>query len=263
MLDAHVHTRFSADSEADPTLYVEEALRKGITHLTFTDHTDLHYPHDLHFEFNIHDYQIMFDALQKKYGHRLHLYKGIELGLQKNCILDSEILIESFNPDFVICSLHTVDGEDLYYGNYFKKHSPEEALRHYFTTLRDIVDRFSNFNVLGHLDLPKRYAPELYHVPVNRYMTIIDEIFDILFSREQGIEINASGLRSPLKKPFPDYEIIAHYIKRGGKILTFGSDSHQEDTLGQGYDLIKAFLESQNIHHLYAFKDMKPLTVKI
>lgn len=258
MIDSHVHTRYSADSEADPTLYVSEALRKKIKHLTFTDHMDLLYPHDTLFEFDTTAFDAAFVELESKFHSQIHLYRGVEMGLQKKCILDAELFIESFKPDFVLCSLHTVEGEDLYYGNLFKRYSPEEAMIKYLVTLRDIIDRFKNFDVVGHLDLPKRYCPEIYHVPANRYMPLIDDIFEILRSRQQGIEINTSGLRGSQKHTMPEFEILGHYIKRGGKILTFGSDSHQEDTLGFGYDLVKAFLESNGIKSLYVYRDRNP-----
>lgn len=263
MIDAHVHTHFSADSEANPELYILEALKKGIRHLTFTDHMDLLYPHDTNFEFDTGAFDALFEVLHQKYQSQIHLYRGVELGLQKKCILDAQLFVESFKPDFVLCSLHTVEDEDLYYGNFFKRHAPEEAMKRYLLTLRDIVDRFKDFNVLGHLDLPKRYCPEIYQVPANRYMGILDDIFDILFSRQQGIEINTSGLRGPHKRPFPDYEILGHYLNRGGKILTFGSDSHQEDTLGSGYDLVKAFLKSHNVKSLFVYKQMEGFEVPL
>jgi len=263
MIDAHVHTHFSADSEANPHLYVAEALKKGIKHLTFTDHMDLIYPHDTQFEFDTAGFDAMYHDLVARYASQIHLYRGVELGLQKKCIVDAELFLETFQPDFVLCSLHTVEDEDLYYGNLFKRHTPEEAMKRYLITLRDIVDRFSNFDVIGHLDLPKRYCPDIYQIPANRFMPIIDEIFEILISRDKGIEINTSGLRGPHKMPFPDYEIIGHYLKRGGRILTFGSDSHQEDTLCFGYDLIKAFLQSHGVKSLFVFKDRKPFEVSI
>lgn len=263
MIDAHVHTHFSADSEADPARYIEEAQRKGIKHLTFTDHMDLLYPHDTNFEFDTRAFDHMFYALQAEHQHHIHLYRGVEMGLQKKCIKDAELFLETYNPDFVLCSLHTVEDEDLYYGNFFKRHTPEAAMKLYLTTFRDIIDRFKDFNVLGHLDLPKRYCPEIYAVPENAYMSIVDDIFDILFARGQGIEINTSGLRGPHKMPFPDYEILSHYIQRGGRILTFGSDSHREDTLGYGYDLVSTFLQSKGIHNLHVFKDRKAFEVPL
>jgi histidinol-phosphatase (PHP family) len=263
MLDAHLHTHFSTDSEEDPKAYISEALKKGIQFLTFTDHVDLLYPHEPKFEFDIGAYNKMFSELNDNYGHQLHLYKGVELGLMKTSIIDSELFVENLKPDFVLCSLHTVDGEDLYYGNYFKRYTALESLRHYFTTLRDIIDRFKDFNVIGHLDLPKRYNPDLYKIPENQYMDLLDDIFDILRSRDQGIEINSSGLRAAHKRPYPDFEIISHYIHRGGKIITFGSDSHSADTLGEGFDLVKSFLLSKNIDELYVFKNMKHKTVSL
>lgn len=41
MRDMHIHTEFSCDSEAKIENYIQEAKRKGIPTVCFTDHVDL------------------------------------------------------------------------------------------------------------------------------------------------------------------------------------------------------------------------------
>ena len=43
--DLHIHTRFSADSEADMQACCEAAVERGLSHICFTDHLE-HNPHD-------------------------------------------------------------------------------------------------------------------------------------------------------------------------------------------------------------------------
>src|SRR3712207_7964116 len=52
------------------------------------------------------------------------------------------------------------------------------------------------FDVIGHLDLPKRYAPKTHRdYDPARYGERLEPIFDAMIERGVGFEINTSGLR--------------------------------------------------------------------
>ena len=53
-----------------------------------------------------------------------------------------------------------------------------------------------------------------------------------------GIELNASGFSHPPAEPYPGLDTLKMYKSVGGKILTFGSDSHQAD--GVGRNIVRA-----------------------
>lgn len=42
--DTHMHTRYSTDSEAEPSEMAKEAIRRGLEGICITDHLDFDYP---------------------------------------------------------------------------------------------------------------------------------------------------------------------------------------------------------------------------
>ena len=50
IIDLHVHTEFSCDSEAKMEQYIEQACNKNMQVICFTDHVDLN-PNDYGFNF--------------------------------------------------------------------------------------------------------------------------------------------------------------------------------------------------------------------
>ena len=43
-IDYHMHTCFSADSDADPKEHIQQAIKMGLEEICFTDHQDFYYP---------------------------------------------------------------------------------------------------------------------------------------------------------------------------------------------------------------------------
>lgn len=74
--------------------------------------------------------------------------------------------------DFIICSLHVVDGMDPYYPEYFDGKEDLSAYRHYFETLLACVKEFDNFNVCGHLDYIVRYGKTKADLLISAIMQI-------------------------------------------------------------------------------------------
>ena len=50
-IDYHMHTWFSADSEANPREHILKAIEEGLEEICFSDHRDFHY-HNLNVQDN-------------------------------------------------------------------------------------------------------------------------------------------------------------------------------------------------------------------
>ena len=81
--DMHMHTWFSTDSEACPRDMADEAVRKGLKTICFTDHFD---KDDLEWGedgiFDVDAYFVEMQKLQEEYAGKLNIRIGIELGLR-------------------------------------------------------------------------------------------------------------------------------------------------------------------------------------
>ena len=75
------------------------------------------------------------------------------------------------------------------------------------------------FDAIGHLDLPKRYAPKTHRdYDPARYRERLLPIFDAMIERGVGFEINTSGLRQTPKTSMPGPAIVRWYADRGGSL---------------------------------------------
>lgn len=233
-IDYHIHTCFSADSEADPIKHIEQAIKMGLDEICFTDHQDFNYP-KTPFELDVEKYFNTLLPLQKQYEDKICIKIGVEMGLDCNYIDEINQFIERYPFDYVIGSIHVIKNTEFYDpAQYFDGKSKEEAHEEFFRETLKCVETFDCFNCLGHLDYIVRYGPyEDKTVDHKKYQAIIDQIFKTLIQKNKGIEVNTSGYRDLKTCGFPNFEQVARYFELGGRIITVGTDSHTSDRIGE------------------------------
>ena len=224
--DQHVHTSYSPDSDADIKEYLIKAKELGLEYVIFTDHIDMD---AIEIEFQDHiDYKEYFKTMRRlEEEYEIEIKVGVEIGYEKNFKNQIDELLYKYPFDFVIGSIHYGDRKDFYLGDFYKGKSQYNSYMRYFEIMLEMVEHFSNFDVLGHLDYIIRYAPfENKTYEYVQYKEILDEILKTIIEKGKGIELNTSGLRGPLKTILPKEEVIVRYRELGGKIITVGSDAH-------------------------------------
>lgn len=257
MFDYHMHSDFSADCSVSMEEMIQGAIEKKLTKICFTEHIDYEYPDkDFVFEFDLQQYDQAINTYQEKYADRIEIYKGIELGLQPHLLDRYDQLMTAETFDFVICSIHTVDKKGLHSGDLFKNRSLDEAYAKYYEELLFCIQQFKSFNILGHLDLVKRYTTP--NQPENNFHEIISEIFKEIIPDGKGIEINTSGVRYGLPHNMPSKDILKLYKDHGGEIITLGSDAHRVAELAYDFDASLQLLESIGFKYITTFKNQEP-----
>ena len=108
--DCHMHTCFSADSEATVTSMLDAAVEKGLEGVCITDHMDLDFPETPDFpanafQFDLDEYFGQLNRLKEQYKGKLDLRIGVEIGLQKHLGEAYHRLTEAYPFDFVIGSV--------------------------------------------------------------------------------------------------------------------------------------------------------------
>src|SRR5699024_4026441 len=120
----------------------------------------------------------------------IQVKKGVEIGVEPHLLSRYEKLIQEETFDFIICSEHTTNRQDLHGGALFQDRSVKEAYELYYQELLECVTQFDSYSILGHLDLIKRYqTPD----PKVDFTDIITEIFKTIIPKGKGIEVNTSG----------------------------------------------------------------------
>ena len=256
--DCHTHTNLSPDSDAGISDMIAAAKRADLAAYAVTDHIELcrWYPqgyykarprNDEDF-FNYADRferSMQQNLIARQQTGELTFISGIELGEPDADFALAERIYTDKRLDFVIASLHELQGKlDFYFLNYADE-DVDTLLERYFSTLLEIAAH-NCYDVLGHITYPLRYVEGDAGIAVDmsKYCDCIAEIFRTVIRSGKGIELNTSGFRQKYGKPFPDAELLRLYKDLGGKILTLGSDAHRpEDVAGgiaEGAALAKA-----------------------
>lgn len=259
MYDYHLHTSFSGDSDEDMEAIIIRAIKEKGKELCFTDHLDYDYPTiDISFDFNDEAFTEHFNQLKNKYKDQIILRKGIELGLQPHLAKECSAFVKHFKPDFVLCSFHVVEKNDLYVGEFFNDKTPTEAWKKYYKDVYDTLSLFKDYSVVGHLDLPKRYSEGAATDPIEHYKDELIKVLKLIIKDDKGIEVNMSGLR--LGKPsLPGRDIIELYYELGGKYITLGSDAHRKEDIYSHVEEVLEMLSEIGFTSFTTFESLKPI----
>lgn len=260
--DSHLHTNFSTDSKASPESVAEAAIAKGMNSICITDHYDPEYPTG-GFMIDPERYWDTMEKLRENYRGKLEIRIGLEMGLLPD--LHDEILAieESFPFDFVIGSVHVMDGFDPYYRDQFKG-TDEEMYRRYFEVMLEDLDRTEGYQSLGHLDYVVRYGEHLdEEYSFGAMQDLIDPILRKIIDRGIALEVNTGNLIKGMSFPNPHPDVIRRYLELGGDMITIGSDAHRPEDLGYGFPETVSMLKEFGVGQIAEFRGKKPSFVRI
>ena len=269
--DMHMHTWFSTDSEACPRDMADEAVRKGLKTICFTDHFD---KDDLEWGeegiFDVDAYFVEMQKLQEEYAGKLNIRIGIELGLRTYLKDYYEELTKKYPFDFVIGSVHNVpykkdaEGNILYTDpaaeKLFTDRTDKEAYRLMMETTLENVRTSDCFQTLGHLDYVVRYGKSREkEYSYTDYADIIDEILKLLIEKEKGLEVNSAGLKYGLPFAHPHPDVLKRYHELGGEIITIGADAHKPEHIAYDFAKAEEILKSCGFKYYTEFFEQKPV----
>jgi len=256
-IDHHVHTSYSPDAEGEVIDYIKRARMSKQNFIVFTDHADFG-TRDKDFMVHI-DYDRYFKVMKElEEVYAITIKIGVEIGYEKNYKGEIREFLNKYPFDFVIASIHYGDDKDFYLGDFFQGKSQDQAYKRYFEILLEMVENFSDYDVVGHLDYITRYGPyENKYYDYENYREIVDKILKAIIEKGKGIEVNTSGLREATKSPYPKKEVLESYRNMGGRIITLGSDAHGVEDYSAGIEEGISLLESLGFSELSQFKQRK------
>jgi histidinol-phosphatase (PHP family) len=197
--------------------------------------------------------------IQVRYGVELE-WLGTGLGLQWN----RAKLFQAAGVDFVITSVHFAPNGIPYDGS---SADTEELIRQrgglepfwaaYFDEVIEMVDAtWQSTSVVGHLDLPKLYAP------LPACLTDLDgadsetarrlfTLLEMIAERNLALDVNLSGLRKGVGI-YPHPEIIRR-ARALGIPVALGTDTHALSDLGSDYEAGLAAVKDAGYRYYVSF----------
>jgi histidinol-phosphatase (PHP family) len=266
VLDYHVHSEFSVDCDTPMVESCRAAIAAGVTEIAFTDHLD-HEPADPGFGYYRPEaYLDAVAAVREQFAGRLTVLAGVEVDFNERIAPQVERFLNRYGDryDFVIGSVHYTDSGELIFPRYFRGRELDDIFVPYLRQLK-LAAETGWFDTLGHLDLPKRYAPAETHGTYDPmvYRSLLEPIFAALIERGTSFEINTSGMRQAPRTSMPGPAVVRWYAEAGGRLVTTGTDSHLADTIGAGLPATLAMLELCGISSVSAFRGRQRRQVPI
>lgn len=247
MINYHFHDEFSSDGAGSLALHCAAALEAAeddaeiricvTNHAEAMDATGAWHADPEEMIPRFHRSAAAVRAVAERFPE-IELRFGVELEYRKEWLPGYERLLAALPFDFVLGSVHIVDGLNISGGSdvdpFFLARSQDEAYEAYFNEVAELV-AWGGFDVVAHFDLIKRYGHRHYgHYVARRYQGLIEPILGEMARRGIGLEINTSGVFQAPGVPYPEADILEWARHIGVEFLTLGSDSHAPDQFGGG-----------------------------
>ena len=266
LFDSHTHSVNSPDAAHSLMYLAEQAEEKGLIGLAITDHAEC--PNFEEFGYRTRLIQSAVDTAKTKaaFRHRVTLAFGVELGVCHGMYETAEYILSLYPYDFVIGACHfSRQGKSLARTDYtaLSQSEIDKLLADYFEDMLELA-RWGKFDSLAHITYPLRWAMrDGLRLSIDPYREAIDELLRVLVASEKALEVNTSGLRSPLDETLPPRWIVERYKELGGQFITIGSDAHRVDHIGYGVNQVMEMLADIGYEYFAFYSQRKPIMLKI
>lgn len=248
--DFHVHTQFSWDaSHGDMEATCRRALELGLPAIAFTDHADFAPKSQGNVRpLDVQSYLAEVERCRTLFPH-IRILSGVELG-EPHWHPEKANAIRAAGLDRVLASVHGTSWRGgLLEGSELWRLRPEEApefLRAYLQEAVALVESSEAFEVLAHIDFPKRYWP---HALVRFCEEDFEEEYRAvlrgLAARGGVLELNTTRGAEPPERGFcPGPAVLRWWVEEGGRTLSFGADAHQPEMLARGFEVARQLADA-------------------
>ena len=163
--------------------------------------------------------------------------------------------------DYLIGSVHFVDGFLIDGGlEGWTALSPDErddVWRRYFERIV-LAARSGIFDVIGHLDLPKRFG---VRSPEERGAGALAAL-DAIAAAGIAIELNTAGWRHPVDEPYPSPWLLERARARGVP-LVINADAHRPEHVAADFDRAEATARAAGYAEVVRFERRKRTSVSL
>ncbi|MFL2840658.1 MAG: histidinol-phosphatase [Pseudohongiellaceae bacterium] len=186
------------------------------------------------------DYFQLGRALQQKYRNQIELFLAFEIETYAGTKDYVHELINKFQPDYIVGSLHHVNGKGIDYSREDYKQALVEAgsmkqlYCDYFDSQYQMMKEFCPA-VVGHFDLIRAFDPDYLSTLADT--EIIDKVernLDFIVEKKLIMDFNLRGFDQGLEQ-YPSLSILKKALAKGIPLVP-GDDSHGVNSVGRNYD---------------------------
>lgn len=247
MIDGHVHFHKQPYTLETIERMVNVAISKGIDELYLLDHTHKFIEFkflytdlkgltkewfDEHKFFSIKEYLDFINEV-KKHKWPIKLHFGLEVCYSKNQEKELKECLKHYHFDFLIGSIHFVNGVAIAIKKEFQEeYGVDQLYIDYFKALDDCINS-KLFTFIAHPDLIKKYNlyPSFSLIPYYEHLALT------LKRNNQEVENNTGLLRFGINQPGMAKELI-DILKINNIKFHKSSDAHVAEDIGRSFESI-------------------------
>ncbi|MDW8033431.1 MAG: histidinol-phosphatase [Nitrososphaerota archaeon] len=265
-INYHIHTVFS-DGASNLRDYCEVAIKKGFEEIAFTDHltvfpdgsTD---PHSLN-ALRIEEYVREVKSVSVEYRDLLKIRLGVEVDYIPGIEEIIEKILENYDFDLVIGSVHFVDGvciDSSKHKMLVEKIVREDGFDFLYSKYLSLVSMAVEtgfFNIIGHMDLVR-----IWGFNPNDGLRDEQKVLGLAKEKRTCLEVSSRGLRQPINSVYPSPRILKRAYELGIPI-TIGTDAHSIEEIDYAYDVLVRYIKAIGYSHVIVFEKRIPSEKKI
>ncbi len=258
LTDMHTHT-YPSSHDGKNTLkeMLAAAQAKGIAFFGVSNHFDYDYDLSKVDEgerkglINGDEEEYFHDArhLQEDYAGVMNVLVGAEFGYASDPSVGGRYAAtyEKYRPDYVINSVHGVDGRDFAFHAFPQEE--REVYEGYLRLVRKSLDAPYPYDIVGHIEYIVRYVPfEKREIAVEEYGALLDDILLTIIAKDKILEVNSASKKLP-RLSLPSFAILSRYYELGGRKISYGSDAHTVARIGEKREELTAALQEMGFTH--------------
>jgi histidinol-phosphatase (PHP family) len=170
----------------------------------------------------------------------LLIRSGIEAGEPHHFAGSVAAVLKTGAFERILGSLHSIvdDGRLISADKLFATQDADSVMRRYFAELLELIKGSDVFQVLAHCDYPRRHWPRgAGEYRESAFEEEYRTAFRALATSGRALEINT---RSPLWS----VDLMRWWYEEGGEAVSFGSDAHQPNRVGDKFAVAVAVVEA-------------------
>ncbi|RED55337.1 histidinol-phosphatase (PHP family) [Cohnella lupini] len=259
-IDYHTHNYRCGHAVGTLEEYVLSAIDQGLEQIGLSDHMPLiHVSPEEHPDIamsmeELPRYVEECLRLQEKYKDRIAVRVGLEGDFIEGYEEKIEAIVNGYPWDYVIGSVHflgTWDVTDFRQVHQWEGRSVIGAYEQYFDAIQKAAAT-GLYDYIGHVDAIKRFGfrPEEDATPLENAALQAIKQHDVAF------ELNAAGIHAPCKEMYPSLRMLER-AKAYDIPVTFGSDAHHPDKVGQKGTDARTMLKNAGYAQIATFERRK------
>lgn len=244
--DLHTHHERCGHAIGNIKDYIETAIFNKLDIIGISDHSPFFGKEEDQFNSSISMAKSEFPSyvsevlqLKELYKDKIEVLLGVESDFLPNELNSYKKIYKLYPFDYVIGSIHISNGLDIFSKTRWDGLTDKQACKEkelYYSLVQDAA-KSGMYDILGHIDAMKGNYPEFSNIKVD----VLDQTLEIISKHDIAIEVNTSGGTKICGGWYPSYEILERACYYGIK-LTFGSDAHTPERVGEDWEEVRKTL---------------------